>query len=101
VSATTKQVRHHYVRVRRAYDRLQQALNDAHTADVIVYDQSQYATLSPCQALHESERRFEASVEKQLLNAIKNELTIEVYNPTPRPKRSRKVEALQIESRPQ
>jgi hypothetical protein len=71
---TPKQCRRHYARCRRAYYRLRKALNDAHHAGVIKYDNKRFAETSPCHSVWESEGRFVQSTEKQLAQAMREEI---------------------------
>lgn len=69
---TPKQVRHHFGKIARLRAKLQEALNDAHHAEVIVYDD--YTTQSPCKTLYETWARIKATTEKQLSQAMREEI---------------------------
>lgn len=68
---TPKQVRYHYARMVKLRWKLQQALTDAHNADVIAYDDSKD---SPCEALSECWARIKRTTEKQLAQAMREEI---------------------------
>lgn len=69
---TPKMVRYHYRRLRRAWYQLQKALDDAHNADVIKYEK--YQEQSPCQTNWETKTRINATTEKQLAEAFRDEI---------------------------
>lgn len=71
---TPKQVRYHYGRVARLRAKLQDALTEAHGAKVIVYPDNEQSEKSPCWALHDCWTRFKASTEKQLAQAMRDEI---------------------------
>lgn len=72
---TPKQVRYHYARIARLRSRLASALVDAYSVDVIVYED--HETESPCAALYEVWRRIKKSTEKQLAQAMREEIKTE------------------------
>jgi hypothetical protein len=69
---TPKQVRYHYGRIMRAWDRLDEALRHAHIRDVIVY--SGWDGVAPCQSHMETEERIKKTCEKQLAKAMHSEI---------------------------
>lgn len=69
---TPKQVRFHYGRIAKLRVKLQYALNDAHEAGVIVY--AAYSEESPCKTLFETWARIKATTEKQLAEAMREEI---------------------------
>lgn len=71
---TPKQVRFHYGRIAKLRAKLQEALNDAHDAEVIVY--ASYSDESPCKTLYETWERIKKTTEKQLANAMREEIRI-------------------------
>lgn len=70
---TPKQVRYHYRRLRRAWYQLQKALDDAHNAEVIEYEEA-YSVAAPCSTNFETKKRIEATTEKQLAKAFREEV---------------------------
>lgn len=69
---TPKQVRYHYNRVMKLNHKLARALIDAHNADVIQYEG--YDMVSPCQANSECRERIKKTCEKQLAQAMHDEI---------------------------
>lgn len=69
---TPKQVRFHFGRIERAHNRLQDALNEAHNANVLVY--TDYETQSPCKTNSETWKRILDTTEKQLASAMRQEI---------------------------
>lgn len=69
---TPKQVRYYFGRIERAHDRLQEALNQAHNADVLVY--KDYGAESPCFTNNQTWERILATTEKQLASAMRQEI---------------------------
>lgn len=69
---TPKQVRFHFAKIARLRWRLQWALNEAHEAKVIVYED--YTDQSPCSTLSETWERIKATTEKQLAQAMRDEI---------------------------
>lgn len=68
---TPKQVRYHYAKIRRLRWLLIHALNDAHTKGVIDYTDN---NLSPCASHTETWRRVQMTTEKQLAQAMREEI---------------------------
>ena len=54
------------------YDRLSTALNDAHNADLIKYDQ--YAGNAPCESLWQCRERVEKTTAPQIANIIQSQV---------------------------
>lgn len=75
---TPKQVREHYKRLRYHMWQLQKALNDAHNADVIVYDATKFAAEAPCACMHELRLRIEKTTEATRAKAMKDEIMSEM-----------------------
>lgn len=71
---TPKQVRFHYGRIARLRAKLQEALNEAHHAEVIMYDSKLYHEQSPCSTLYITWDRIKATTEKQLAQAMREEI---------------------------
>lgn len=69
---TPKQVRYHYGRIERAHDRLQEALNAAHNAEVLKY--TDFDNQSPCKTHNQTWERILATTEKQLAQAMRREI---------------------------
>lgn len=69
---TPKQVRYHYGRIAKLRAKLQEALNEAHNAQVLMYDD--YETESPCKTLYETWDRIKATTEAQLAQAMREEI---------------------------
>lgn len=69
---TPLQVRYHFGKIARLCHRLQLALNDAHVARVIDY--KDYSSESPCSTLHETWERVKKTSEKQLAEAMREEI---------------------------
>lgn len=69
---TPKQVRYHYRRVQRAYEKLANALNDAHNCDVLVYEN--YPDESPCSTNYQTKQRMDKTMEKALAQAMRDEI---------------------------
>ena len=69
---TPKQVREHYGRVSKLFEKLCDALNQAHHADVIVY--GDYATQSPCKCVYEAIDRLNETTKDQLAAAMREEI---------------------------
>jgi hypothetical protein len=69
---TPKQVRFHFGRIERAHDKLQDALNAAHRADVLEY--TDFALQSPCKTHSDTWERILATTEKQLASAMRQEI---------------------------
>lgn len=69
---TPKQVRFHYGRIAKLRMKLQIALNDAHNTNVISY--TDYDTQSPCKTLFETWERIKETTEKQLAQAMREEI---------------------------
>lgn len=69
---TPKQVRFHYGKIATLRAKLQEALNDAHRAEVIVYDN--YDVESPCKTLYETWDRMKTTTEKTLAEAMRTEI---------------------------
>lgn len=70
---TPKQVRYHFTKIARLRHKLQNALNDAHNADVIQYEGKNYEEQSPCRTLYETWDRIKGTTEKQLAQAFRDE----------------------------
>lgn len=73
---TPKQTRHHYEKITRAYRALSKALNDAHNAKVLVYED--YREESPCYTKYEMEDRILKTTEKALAQAMRDEISEKV-----------------------
>jgi hypothetical protein len=71
---TSKQVRFHMSRIYKLIDRLDDALTEAHNADVIEYDSKNYAEEGPCFAFSEVKSRVNKTTEKQLARAMRDEI---------------------------
>lgn len=56
---TPKQVKEHYKKIRYHLYRLQVALNNAHEAEVIVYDDGRFVDEGPCYSLDQCKKRIE------------------------------------------
>lgn len=67
-----KQVREHYGRVSKLFDRLCDALNVAHAYEVIKY--TDYAAESPCKLVYEAIDRFNETTKNQLAAAMREEI---------------------------
>lgn len=67
------EVRHHYARVHNLHEKLQQALNDAHNANVIVYE-GEFRDVAPCHSHWKTLERFETTTQKQLAAAMRTEI---------------------------
>lgn len=73
---TPKQVRKHYGAVRYHWWKLQQALNRAHEAKLIDYED--YVTEAPCAAMDTVRLRIDATTEKARAKAMKEEILNDV-----------------------
>lgn len=69
---TPKQVRYHYGKLRNLRFKFIVALNEAHQANVIQYDD--YQSQSPCKTFGETWQRVLATTEKQLAQAMREEI---------------------------
>lgn len=72
MTPTPKQVRSHFRRLSRLRYQLQRALDRAHEAEVIEYQD--YKTQSPCQSLYETWERIKQTTEKSLAQALRDEI---------------------------
>ncbi len=70
MSATPKQVRNHYKKIRYHMYRLQTALHNAHNADVIKYGDS---VDSPCSALYKCRELVDKTTKDARAEALKDE----------------------------
>lgn len=82
---TPKQIREHYKKCRRAFYKLQCALNEAHRMNVIDYEEAknasgyyEYKHASVCEAVGVAKENFENSTRRQLHYAIQTELMSEL-----------------------
>lgn len=81
---TPKQTRAHYKKCRRYFYLLLNALNDAHNAKVIDYEERYHDSKlvsshpSVCTKIHEAKDNFETATKRQLANAMKEELMAEM-----------------------
>lgn len=69
---TPRQVRFHYGKITKLVRKLSWALTDAHNHDVIKYEK--FAEESPCKCLWDMEQRIEATTEKALASAMREEI---------------------------
>lgn len=69
---TEKTVKRHMSRIWFHLDRLQVALNDAHLADVIAYDD--YKLEAPCAAMEDLRERIRCTTNTQVAKAVENEI---------------------------
>ena len=67
-----KSVKRHMHRIWFHLDRLQRALNDAHNADVIMYDD--YTTEAPCKAMDDLRERVRCTTNAQVAKAVELEI---------------------------
>lgn len=74
---TAKQVRFHFGRISKLHHKLQRALNDAHNAKVISYD-GRFTEEAPCWAHYECWLRVKKTTEKQLAQAMRDEIRKEI-----------------------
>lgn len=72
---TPKQVRHHYARLKKAHHYLEKVLYEAHSIGVINYPQEEYHSIGPCASHYETWKRIEKTTERQLANAMKEEIS--------------------------
>lgn len=75
---TPKQVRFHYKRMRRRWYLLQEALNDAHNANVIAYPEEKYHELGPCASNWQTRERIEFTTKEARAKAIHDEVLNEL-----------------------
>lgn len=71
---TPKQVRYHYKKIHRLHNQLGEALNQAHNAGVIVYEQAKYTDEGPCYTHYKTWQRFRDTTKDQLANAMATEI---------------------------
>jgi len=71
---TALQVRHHYGKIAKLRHQLQEALNDAHNANVIRYDSKFYNEQSPCKLLYQVWERIKLTTHDQLAQAMRDEI---------------------------
>jgi len=76
--ATPKQVREIMRKIYFHQDRLQRALNEAHEKEIISYPQDAYEEKAPCWATWEARRRIDATTEKAMALAMKNEIRLTI-----------------------
>lgn len=69
--ATPKQVRHHYARIFKLAGQYSQAMYDAKHAGVLVWEGEDQ---SPTALLWETRQRFDKAAEKQLAQAMREEI---------------------------
>jgi hypothetical protein len=70
---TPKQVRFHYKRLRYRWWLLQKALNDAHNANVIEYEDGKFNEQAPCRTSSELRDRINLTTEKARARAFRDE----------------------------
>lgn len=73
---TAKQVRHHYKKIMRAWYRLDQALRDAHNANIIEYEG--YDGVAPCQSHGYTKDRVKKTTQKAIVEAFHREIIREL-----------------------
>lgn len=71
---TPKQVRYHYKKCSVLFDKLADALNEAHNKKVLEYEQEKYDTNSPCPLVYEAITRFNSCCRSSLYYAYKSEI---------------------------
>lgn len=74
---TPKCVRYHYARVMKLRRKLDSAYRAAYRANVLKYGKDEHHVV--CNTLWESWLHFEEKTEKQLANAMKEEIRMEMY----------------------
>jgi len=68
-----KKVREHYKKIRFHLYRLQVALNNAHNADVIIYDRDKFSAEAPCHTTAELRKRIDITTKEAMARAFREE----------------------------
>lgn len=72
---TANQVRYHYKKIDKLISKLELAIWQAKDAGVLQYDQQSHAELSPMRPLYDVYTRFDNACEKQLAQAMRDEIS--------------------------